>query len=53
MGKQVHRHGDDIHVSGALTVAKQCTFDTVCASQNTKFCVGNSATTVVVRMQGQ
>ena len=45
---QVHRHRDDVHVAGALSIAEQSALDTLGAGHHGKFSCGDCATAVVV-----
>lgn len=53
MGKEIEREGDQIDVSGALSVAEQRPLHTLTACQNPQLRFRNSASAVVVRMQGE
>ena len=49
--KQVHRHDHNIHIAGTLTITKQGTLDTICASKHTKLSSSYGTATVIVGMQ--
>ena len=51
MREQVQGQCDKIDITGALTVAKQAAFDALSAGQHTKFCRGNTTTTIIVRVK--
>ena len=48
----IHCQGYNIHVTGTLSISKQCSLDSVGTCQNTHFCICHAAATVIVRMQG-
>ena len=48
VGIHIHSERDNVHVTGALTVTKECAFYTVSACQECQFRVGNACTSVVV-----
>jgi hypothetical protein len=49
---QIHGHGHDVHVAGALAIAHERTLDPVGAGHDTHLSSGDRAATIVVRMQG-
>ena len=51
-GIHVHCQGDDIHISGTLSIAEQRPLDAVCTCQNAHFRICNTTTAVIMRMQG-
>ena len=48
---QVHRHGNDVHVAGALAVAEQCPFDPVRTGHEPELGGRDGAAAIVVRVQ--
>src|SRR5699024_2287170 len=53
LGHHVQAQGHQVHVSGALTVAKQATFDAVGARHVSQLCCGDTFTAVIVGVQRQ
>ena len=53
LGVQIERQGDDVHIAGALAVAKQAAFHPVGPGHDAQFSGGNSRAPVVVRVQAQ
>ena len=51
VGKHIHGKGHDIYITGALSVSKQRSLDTVCSCQNSKLCITDATASVVVGMQ--
>ena len=51
LGIQVHGHGDQVHVTGALAVAHQGAFHPVCPGHHAEFGSGHRAAPVIVGMQ--
>ena len=50
LGIQVHGHGDQVHVTGALAVAHQGTFHPICPGHHAEFGSGHRAAPVIVGM---
>ena len=48
----IHRHSDDVHISGPLTITKQRSLYAVSTCEQTKLPSRNRATAIVMRMQG-
>ena len=53
MGEHIHGQRDDVHVSGAFTVAEQGAFNAVAAGEQPQLCVRHAGSPVIVGMQGQ
>src|SRR3954471_8380896 len=51
--KQIHRQGDHVHITGALTVPKQRALDTICATHQPEFRRCDRTAAIVVRMQAE
>src|SRR3954452_1181289 len=51
--KEIHPQGDHVYVTGALTVAKQRAFDTICATHQAEFRRRDRTAAIVVRMQAE
>jgi hypothetical protein len=49
---EVHGHGDDVHVAGALAIAEQRTLDAVGAGQHAQLRRRHGTAAIVVRVQG-
>jgi len=52
-GEEIERQVHDVHVAGALSVAKERALDSVGAGEDAQFSSGDAGATVVVRMQGE
>ena len=53
MGEHVHGKGDDVHVAGPLSVAKEGALYTVCTRQHAKLCVTDAASPVIMGMKAE
>ena len=51
IGIHVHCDCDDIHVTGTLSVSKQCSLNPVCSRKQSKLCIADTASSVVVWMK--
>src|SRR3954465_2890970 len=51
--KEIHRQGDHVHVTGSLTIAKQCALDTICATHQPEFRRRDRTAAIVMRMQAE
>jgi hypothetical protein len=49
---EVHGHGDEVHVAGALAVAEQRALDAIGAGQHAQLRRGHGTAAIVVRVQG-
>ena len=47
----VHCNGDNVGITRPLTVAEKCSFDSLRSCQKSQLCVGNAASSIVVRME--
>ena len=52
VGEEVHGHGDDVHVAGALPVAEEGTLDPLAPGQQGQFRGGHGGAPVVVGVDG-
>ena len=52
VGVHVHGDGDDVRISGSLTVSEEGAFNSVRTGQNTKLRIGHAGASVVVRVEG-
>ena len=51
MREHIHCNGDDVYIPGTFSISKQCTFNPVSSCKNSKLCIADTTSPVIVRMQ--
>ena len=51
LAEHVHGHGDDINIAGALTIAEQGAFDTVCTRHQAKLSCGHRTAAIIMGVE--
>ena len=53
LAEKIQAQGQQVNVTGALTLSQEAAFDTVCAGEECKFSTGDTGSTIIVRVNRQ
>ena len=53
LAEKIQAQGQQVNVTGTLTLSQEATFDAVCAGEECKFSTGDTGSTIIVRVNRQ